>query len=208
VIDGKEEARRTLLGIRSGLPDHVQDMLGLDIGGGSTEFIVSREGKEPNGISIDLGVVRLSERVLKSDPPTGSEIHEAEALVRSQSREALSILGDVSGLECVGTAGTVTSLAAIAQGLTIYVPERIQNYSLKLAAIKNIEQTVLARKRADRLGIPGLEPGREEVIAAGTLILRCIMEELGQDQCLVSEYGLREGVLVNLAQQLTKAEEV
>lgn len=199
VIDGQEEARRTLLGLRSGLSSSVGDILGLDIGGGSTEFIVSREGQKVQTISIDMGVVRLSERVLKSDPPTSSEIQEAEQLIHSLTGEAIEYLGDTSGLTFVGTAGTITSLAAIAQGLTTYVPERIHNYSLKLDTVKTIEQLVFSRKKDERIGIPGLEPGRAEVIAAGTLILRCIMEELGQDQCLVSEYGLREGVLVNLA---------
>ncbi len=201
VIDGEEEARRTLLGLRSGFPDHIHDMLGLDIGGGSTEFIVSREGQELQTISIDMGVVRLSERVLKSDPPSASEIQEAEQLIHSSTQRALTTLGDISGLTFVGTAGTITSLAAIAQGLTTYVPERIHNYTLTLETVKRIEQTIFPLKKSERTSIPGLEPGREEVIAAGTLILRCIMEELRQDQCLVSEYGLREGVLVNLAQQ-------
>lgn len=200
VIDGEEEARRTLLGLRSGLPASVGDILGLDIGGGSTEFIVSREGQEVQTISIDMGVVRLSERVLKSDPPSESEIQEAEQLVHSLTREALGTFGDTSDLAFVGTAGTITSLAAIAQKLTVYEPDLVHNYTLKLETIKTIEQTILPRKKSERTGIPGLEPGREEVIAAGTLIIRCIMEELGQDQCLVSEYGLREGVLVNLAE--------
>jgi len=201
VIDGEEEARRTLLGLRSGLPDHVHDILGLDIGGGSTEFIVSREGHDPHTISIDIGVVRLSERVLKSDPPSATEIQEAEQLIHSLTQQALATLGDTSGLTFVGTAGTITSLAAIAQGLTTYVPERIHDYILILETVKRIEQTIFPRKKSERTGIPGLESGREEVIAAGTLILRCIMEELGQEQCLVSEYGLREGVLVNLVLQ-------
>ncbi len=201
VIDGEEEARRTLLGLRSGLPDHIHNMLGLDIGGGSTEFIESREGQHPKAISIDIGAVRLAERVLKSDPPSASEIHEAERLIYSLTQQALATLGDTSGLTFVGTAGTITSLAAIAQGLTTYVPERIHNYILTLETVKRIEQTIVPRKKSERTGIPGLEPGREEVIAAGTLILRCIMEELRQGQCLVSEYGLREGVLVNLARQ-------
>ena len=206
VIDGQEEARRTLLGLRSGLSASVGDILGLDIGGGSTEFIVSREGQEVQTISIDMGVVRLSERVLKSDPPSESEIQEAEQLIHSLTREALGTLGDTSGLTFVGTAGTITSLAAIAQGLAVYDPDRVHNYSLTLKTIKHIEQTILPRKKSERTGIPGLEPGREEVIAAGTLILRCIMEELGQNKCLVSEYGLREGVLVNLARATSQIE--
>ena len=205
VIDGEEEAKRTLLGLRSGFSSTLGDILGLDIGGGSTEFIVSRDGEPPKTISIDIGVMRLSEGVLKSDPPTSSQIQEAEQLIHSLAQQALATLGETSGLTFVGTAGTITSLAAIAQGLDVYDPQRIHNYILKLEIVRKIEQTVFPRKKCERVDIPGLELGREEVIAAGALIFRCIMETLKQDQCLVSEYGLREGVLVNLRHEPNKA---
>lgn len=198
VIDGEEEARRTLLGIRSGLPSDVDDILGLDIGGGSTEFMASRRGHPPHVTSIDVGVVRLSERVLKRDPPSAQEIHQAERMIRTLARSALRKIGDVTNLTLVGTAGTLTSLAAMAQQLRVYDPARIQNYELNLSAVRNVERDVFSKTKADRVGMPGLETGREEVIAAGTLMLRCIMEELKARRCLVSEYGLREGVLVHL----------
>ena len=199
VIDGEEEARRTFLGIRSGLPSDVQDILGLDIGGGSTEFIASRQGQPLKMTSIDMGVVRLTERVLQSDPPRPTEIQKAETLIRELTRSARRKIGDITELTLVGTAGTITSLAAIAQGLPTYDPARIQNYELTLSAIQNIERDVFSKTQSDRVGIPGLEAGREEVIAAGALILRCVMEELNAARCVVSEYGLREGVLVYLA---------
>ncbi len=199
VIDGEEEARRTFLGIRSGLPSDVQDILGLDIGGGSTEFIASRQGQPLKMTSIDMGVVRLTERVLQSDPPRATEIQKAETLIRELTRSARQKIGDITELTLVGTAGTITSLAAIAQGLPTYDPARIQNYGLELSVIKRIERDVFSKTQSDRVGIPGLEAGREEVIAAGALILRCVMEELNAQRCLVSEYGLREGVLVHLA---------
>lgn len=199
VIDGKEEARRTFLGIRSGLPD-VRSILGLDIGGGSTEFIASREGQPLKTTSTDMGVVRLTERVLRSDPPGAAEIQQAETLIRDLTRGARRELGDVTDLTLVGTAGTITSLAAVAQELPTYDPVRIQNYVLELPAIRLIERSVFAKTQSQRVGMPGLETGREGVIAAGVLILRCVMEELNAVRCVVSEYGLREGVLVHLAQ--------
>ena len=82
ILSGEEEARRTILGIRSGLPAHI-DVLALDIGGGSTECIIAREGQPPVVRSIDIGVVRLSERLLRHDPPTGEELEQARAWVRS-----------------------------------------------------------------------------------------------------------------------------
>ena len=198
IIDGEEEARRTFLGVRSGLPD-VREILGLDIGGGSTEFIASRQGQPLRMTSIDMGVVRLTERVLHSDPPSAAEIQKADALIRDLTRRARREIGDVSELTLVGTAGTITSLAAIAQALPAYDPSRIQNYVLELPVIRRIERDVFGKTQSDRVGMPGLEAGREGVIAAGALILRCVMEELNAARCVVSEYGLREGVLVHLA---------
>ena len=197
VIDGEEEARRTFLGIRSGLPD-VRAILGLDIGGGSTEFIASREGQPLKTASIDMGVVRLTERVLQGDPPHAEEIQQAETLIRDLTRGARREIGDVTNLTLVGTAGTITSLAAVAQELPTYDPARIQNYVLDLPVIRRIEREVFGKTQAARVGMPGLEAGREGVIAAGVLILRCVMEELNVARCVVSEYGLREGVLVHL----------
>ena len=198
VIDGEEEARRTFLGIRSGLPD-VRSILGLDIGGGSTEFIASRQGQPLKTTSIDMGVVRLTERVLQSDPPSPAEIQQAETLIRDLTRRARREIGDVTDLMLVGTAGTITSLAAVAQELPVYDPARIQSYVLELPVIRRIERDVFEKTQSQRVGMPGLETGREGVIAAGVLILRCIMEELNAARCVVSEYGLREGVLVHLA---------
>ena len=87
----------------------------------------------------------------------------------------------------------------MAQKLPAYDPARIHNYQLQLTTIQEIEQTLLSRNKADRAGLPGLEKGREEVIAAGAIIIRTIMETLGVSECLVSDLGLREGVLIDLA---------
>ena len=198
VIDGEEEARRTFLGIRSGLPD-VRSILGLDIGGGSTEFIASLHGQPLKTTSIDMGVVRLTERVLQSDPPRATEIQQAETLIHDLTQGARREFGDLTDLMLVGTAGTITSLAAVAQELPVYDPARIQNYVLELPVIRRIERDVFGKTQSQLVGMPGLEAGREGVIAAGVLILRCIMEELNAARCVVSEYGLREGVLIHLA---------
>lgn len=199
VITGDEEARRTLLGIRSGLPVGVTDMLALDIGGGSTEFILDRPGHIPLVRSIDIGVVRLCERVLRSDPPSTVEIQQAREWVRRETDAATSAMPRSSSVKFVGTAGTVTALAAMAQKLPAYEPARIHNYTLRLDTVRELEETLLSRKKADRIGLPGLEKSREEVIAAGAIIIRTVMETLGMDAVLVSDLGLREGVLIDLA---------
>ncbi len=202
VISGDEEARRTLLGIRSSLPVGVTDILALDIGGGSTEFIFDRLGQKLVARSIDIGVVRLSERVLQHDPPTSEEVHQAREWVIGETKAAAAGMGDYRPARFVGTAGTITSLAAMAQKLPTYEPARIQNYRLKLKTIRELEQTLLSRTKAQRVGLPGLENNREEVIAAGAIIIRTIMETLTESECLVSDLGLREGVLIDLAMRL------
>jgi len=204
ILTGEEEARRTMLGIRSGLPQGITDVLALDIGGGSTEFIAAQQGQLPVVRSIDLGVVRLSERLLRHDPPTVGEIDQAREWIRRETRTASAGLPPSGGFTFVGTAGTITSLAAMAQQLPAYEPARIHNYRLALSTIARLEQHLLSRSKAALVGMPGLEKNREDVIAAGTVILRTVMETLGQPECLVSDLGLREGVLIELAGRLSQ----
>lgn len=199
IITGDEEARRTMLGISSGLPHGVTDVLALDIGGGSTELILDRPGQKPVVRSIDVGVVRLCERFLHHDPPTEEEVRQAREWVAGETKAAVADMGNYQTATFVGTAGTITSLAAMAQKLPIYEPARIHNYQLQLSTIQELEQTLLGRKKADRVGLPGLEKGREQVIAAGAIIIRTIMENLAMASVLVSDLGLREGVLIDLA---------
>jgi exopolyphosphatase / guanosine-5'-triphosphate,3'-diphosphate pyrophosphatase len=203
IITGEEEARRTMLGIRSGLPPGVSDVLALDIGGGSTEFILDRTGQKPIVRSIDIGVVRLCERLLHHDPPTSDEIRQAREWVAGETNTAIAEMGNYHAATFVGTAGTITSLAAMAQKLPSYEPARIHNYQLKLSAIQELEQALLEKKKAARVGLSGLEKGREEVIAAGAIIIRTVMEALGMSSVLVSDLGLREGVLIDLASKLS-----
>jgi exopolyphosphatase / guanosine-5'-triphosphate,3'-diphosphate pyrophosphatase len=201
IITGEEEARRTLLGIRSGLPDGVADILALDIGGGSSEFILDRPGQKSNERSIDIGVIRLCDRFLHHDPPTDEEVRAAREWVRKETGAAVAGMQNFKTATFVGTAGTITSLAAMAQKLPAYEPARIHNYRLELDTIRELEQLLLSRKRSDRVGLPGLEKGREEVIASGAIIIRTVMETLGMSSVLVSDLGLREGVLIDLAQR-------
>lgn len=206
IISGEEEARRTILGIRSGVPAGVTDLLALDVGGGSTEFIVDRPNLAPMMRSVDIGVVRLCERLLHHDPPTGDEIRHSREWVRNETAAAMADLALPNGLTCVGTAGTITALAALAQQLPAYEPARIHNYCLTLTAVQDLETTLLARTKAERVGLPGLERGREDVIAAGAIIVRTVMETVGMPSLLVSDLGLREGVLIDLAHRLSEGQ--
>jgi exopolyphosphatase/guanosine-5'-triphosphate,3'-diphosphate pyrophosphatase len=199
ILTGEEEAKRTMLGIRSGLPQGITDLLALDIGGGSTEFILAQQGQPLVVRSIDIGVVRLSERLLHHDPPTREETEQARVWIRRETIEALAAMPRSAGCTFVGTAGTITSLAAMAQQLPAYEPARIHNYRLALETIADLEQQLLSRSKAARIGMPGLEKNREDVIASGAIILRTVMDILEERECLVSDLGLREGVLIHLA---------
>lgn len=200
VLSGEEEARRTMLGIRSGLPLDVTHLLALDIGGGSTEFILDLPHCPAVVHSIDIGVVRLSERIMHGDPPTAEEIQQARAWVRGETVAAVAEMPRPSELTLVGTAGTITSLAAMAQQLPSYEPARIHNYTMTLERVKQLEEQLLSCSKAQREGLPGLDRGREEVIAAGAVVLSSVMETLGMTKILVSDLGLREGVLIHLAE--------
>ena len=155
ILTGEEEAKRTMLGIRSGLPQGITDVLALDIGGGSTEFILAQQGQPPVVRSIDIGVVRLSERLLHHDPPTREETEQARVWIRRETTEALAAMPRSAGFIFVGTAGTITSLAAMAQQLPAYEPARIHNYRLALETIADLEQQLLSRSKAARVGMPG-----------------------------------------------------
>ncbi|MDE3042835.1 MAG: exopolyphosphatase, partial [Nitrospirota bacterium] len=128
IITGHEEARRTMQGIRSGLPPGVTGVLALDIGGGSTEFILDWPGQNPVVRSIDIGVVRLCERLLHHDPPTDEEVRQAREWVERETKAAVADMGNYQMATFVGTAGTITSLASMAQKLPTYEPARIHNY--------------------------------------------------------------------------------
>ncbi|GJL53469.1 MAG: hypothetical protein NPIRA02_06010 [Nitrospirales bacterium] len=197
VLSGDEEARRTLLGLNCGLPSDIHECIGLDIGGGSTECIRMTSDGQPIMASLDIGVVRFTERYIHSDPPHDQEVRAAERLIKTHIQTLQEQLGDLDSVTLVGTAGTVTTLAAMAQQLLRYEPTRIHNYWLTLEKICELEHDLRSRTETERAQLPGLEAGREGVIVIGTIILRTFMETLNFTRCLVSDYGLREGILID-----------
>jgi len=197
VLSGEEEARLSLLGIQSGLPPDVERCIALDIGGGSTEFIKATRDQPPVMVSINEGVVRLTEDCLRNDPPKPDEVAAARTRIRNHLNAVKDKLGAVAGFRLVGTAGTITTLAAMDQKLETYTPKRIHNYRLSVDTVRRIVGELLPRTHAERRTLPGLEPGREDLILAGALILLESMERFGFVECLVSDYGLREGILID-----------
>jgi exopolyphosphatase/guanosine-5'-triphosphate,3'-diphosphate pyrophosphatase len=184
LLSGEEEAELTRRGVSNGrvLGD---ETVVLDVGGGSTELITAHER-----VSIDLGCVRLTERHLRSDPPTREELDAAARAVR----EALP---DWSPRDAIGVAGTVTSLAALELGE--YDPERIHGYRLSRESIERQLERLASLPLAERRELAGLEPERAPVIVAGALIVREVLDRYNLDELEASERDLLHGAALEAA---------
>jgi len=202
VISAEEEARRTVLGVLAGFREVPQSFLVIDIGGGSTEFMWGDLQGLHGVMSTDLGVVRLTEQYL-AIPPVATEGIKAlmqfiqERLEKVSRTLSMTPPGGLRPAQLVGTAGTITTLAAIDQGLKVYDPQRIHLHRLSLETVERIYGELAAKTPKERLSIPGIEKGREDLILPGSLILLLTMRTLGFHEVIVSEYGLREGLLVD-----------
>ena len=203
VLSGHEEARRTLIGIATGLTPPITNILAIDIGGGSTELIFANNGQSDKLYSTDLGVVRLTEQFLTSDPILDDEISAASYFILDRLQMLKTKLGNIGDTTLLGTAGTITTLASMDQELASYDPKKVHQYCLPLKTIQQIRETCVDKTIAERRMMPGLEAGRADVIVAGILILQLTMENLGFSNLFVSEFGLREGILVDQIQKIT-----
>ena len=194
LLPGPEEAKLSFLGATSGL-DEPTPYLVVDIGGGSTEFVVGTD--EPEGlISVDTGCVRITEQYLPSDPPEPEELSEAISVVRAHLADVereIPAVRDAATL--IGLAGTVTTVAAIELGLTEYDRDRIHHFRLTRSAAEDVFRTLATEPADVRRHNPGLEPGRVDVIVGGALVLVTIMRTLGFDAMLVSEADILDGLV-------------
>jgi len=198
VIDGGEEARLTLLGVRHGLRLGLRRVLAIDIGGGSTEFILATGDAIEGIVSTGLGVVKLTEQYLVSDPPAVGELRRLKEVVGTRIDRLRGELPGLEGAQLVGTAGTVTTLAAIDLALVTYDRQKVQGHRLGLARVVELLDRLAALPLRERREIPGLESGRADIILAGASILAASMERLGYHELQVSDNGLREGILLDL----------
>jgi len=200
VIAGEEEARLALLGVRAGLPGAPARLVMMDIGGGSTEVLLADGETILAAVSTGLGVVKLTESYLQSDPPIPAELEmvrrtAAERLDRARKTEFRDIaLRDAF----VGTAGTVTSLAAVDLALVPYDPVRVTGHRLTRVRVAQLLNKLASLPLGDRRQVPGLEPARADVIVAGGVVCLAAMDTLGFSALTVSDGGLREGILLDL----------
>jgi exopolyphosphatase/guanosine-5'-triphosphate,3'-diphosphate pyrophosphatase len=194
-LSGEEEARATFRGALLGLTlDAGAPVITFDIGGGSTEVIVGRVGdRDPRSArSIDIGAVRLTERHLRADPPTENDL----LALRVAADRALATLG-ASPMEhtLVGLAGTVTTLAAVHEAVVPYAHERIHGMRLARPVVDLLADRLTSLPLADRRAVPGLDPRRADVIVAGVVIVQAVMDWAGASAFVVSDGGVRVGLL-------------
>jgi len=199
VISGREEARLTEIGVLSSFMPSPQSVGILDLGGGSTEFILSKEGKTTY-MSVPLGVVTSMETYVKSDPPREQEIRELSEHIQDICDTRLAELRELRGEECVllGTGGTVVTLGAIIHGVTgnNFSEEALHGLSIGRSTAENLLEKLRAVPAVERLSTVGLEPGREDIILPGTLMIVKFMDYFRKDEILVSYRDLLEGMLI------------
>ncbi|MEV6523737.1 Ppx/GppA phosphatase family protein [Longispora sp. NPDC051575] len=197
VVSGDEEARLSFTGAARGLAAE-PPFLVVDIGGGSTEFVVG-SGDVEAAISVDIGCVRMTERHLHSDPPGTPELAAALVDITAAVDRGLAAVGGGRGATLVGLAGSVTTVAAISLDLDGYDPERLHHAVIPYAEVARIAGELAAADHDERLAIPVMHPGRADVIVAGALILRTIMERTGATSVITSESDILDGIVWSMA---------
>jgi exopolyphosphatase/guanosine-5'-triphosphate,3'-diphosphate pyrophosphatase len=204
-ISGNEEARLTFAGALSGLDlfrgSRPNDVVVFDIGGGSTELVVgAADGSVAVSHSFDVGSVRLTERHIRSDPPSRTEMDAVTNAVRGAFASEPGVWQAGKGASSpIGIAGTVTTLAAVALGLVPYDGVRVHGHTMTANEVRTVVNRLAALPLDERKNVPGLEPKRADVIVAGGLLVLVTLEALGASAMRVSDRGVRWGVAEELA---------
>ena len=196
VITGDEEARLSFAGAVAGLTAEPPFLI-VDIGGGSTEFVTGGTGVE-HAISMDIGCVRMTERHLHDDPPTAAQIEAATRDITAAVDTALAAVPGRDARTLVGLAGSVTTVAALVLGLPAYDAGRIHHARIGRDEVAKVTADLLGRTVPQRLTLPVMHPGRADVIGAGALILRTIMERSGHAAVVASEHDILDGIALSL----------
>ncbi|WP_456432600.1 Ppx/GppA phosphatase family protein [Thermosulfuriphilus sp.] len=200
IIDSQREADLSLKGVMAALPQGLEKVLVVDAGGGSTEFILAKGSRALKSLSLELGAVILAERFIHDDPPGEEELQRLEENIK----EVLKGLPreDLSPVEAlVATGGTATSLAALKLQMDHYDPDKVQGYTLSQEALRDLFSRLKDLSVSDRRNLRGLEPGREDIILPGVLIYLKVLEFLNIREMLISDAGILEGILLDLAQE-------
>lgn len=196
VIDGEREASLVARAVACSFPALCeQELVVVDVGGASTEFIHIRAGVVVSRTSLPIGAVRLRERFLHSDPPTSGEVQALNLGID----QALAELDLPTGTPVVGSAGTATTIASMKLELESYQPDQIHGVRLSPEEVVKTLERLLAAPLSKKTSMPGLEPGRADVIAAGVAIYSRVLEKLQASSFIVSDRGVRWGLIYELA---------
>ena len=197
VISGDEEAALSFAGAVSVL-DVPGRVAVVDIGGGSTEFVVG-DSRVGASVSENVGCVRMTERHLRTDPPTPAEIDAATTDIDAAVSHAMAVTGFDTAERIVGLAGSVTTVAALAMGLPEYDSARIHGSRISAREVHEVTAQMLAATRTQRAAEPVMHPGRVDVIGGGALVLDRILTLGGFDEVIVSEHDILDGIALSLA---------
>ncbi len=199
ILSGEQEAQLTYLGAMSGRPESTEPGVVIDIGGGSTEFVVGRGRSVGLHVSLPAGVVRMSERHIHSDPPAPEELQELAIDVRAIFLEALPA-GERSGVNFgIAVAGTATSAAAIDLELDPYDPDRVHGHRLQLGTVELLLARLAEMTEAERRQVVGLHPDRAPTIVAGMILLAEAMGAFELEEVEVSERDILYGGALRVA---------
>ncbi|MCP2300606.1 Ppx/GppA phosphatase family protein [Actinokineospora globicatena] len=207
VISGAEEARLSFTGAVGDLDPDDGPFLVADVGGGSTELVLGTwdgvSATFDGAHSVDVGCVRLTERALRSDPPTAAEVAEADEVARLLLDEAFAQVPVAAARTWVGVAGTVTTMAAMALGLSTYDPERIHLSRIPFTGIEEITTRLLTTGHHERAAIGAMHPGRVDVIGGGAVVVRALARRVALEteitSLLVSEHDILDGIALSIA---------
>jgi exopolyphosphatase / guanosine-5'-triphosphate,3'-diphosphate pyrophosphatase len=199
LLSGDDEGRMSFLGATGDLDRSLGPFLVVDIGGGSTEFIVGTDEVE-GVISVDVGCVRLTEKFLAHDPPQPEELTACISLADAYLDDVVrEVPASAEARTLVGLAGTITTVAAVEIGLATYDRDRIHHFRLTRGAAEDVFRTLATESRAERLHNPGLEEARADVIVGGCCVLVALFRRFGFDEMIVSEADILDGLALSLA---------
>ena len=201
VLGGEEEGALAFRGGTAGLAGRADPLVLIDIGGGSTEFAVGVAGRSPDFVrSLDIGVVRLTERFFAADPPAPAEVAALVAHVTGAIEEGVPAAVRAAARGGVGVAGTFTTLVAHKLGLHEYRADLVHGHVLSAADIGGASTLFARLTSAQRGRLPGIQPGREDVILAGALLAGEACRAFGLATVLCSEADILEGAALALAE--------
>jgi exopolyphosphatase/guanosine-5'-triphosphate,3'-diphosphate pyrophosphatase len=198
VISGEEEARLINLAVRSEFPARQDPLLMVDIGGGSTELVISDGARVLLTESLPLGVVRLADRHAKNDPPSQKDVRAMKKTIRAVARRAADVVRKTGFRTCVGSSGTIQSLSLVHEAAILgREPNPAGHRTLTREGLRKVNRLLRRTTEKEKLHIPGLDPRRRDIAVPGGLLLAWLLKRTGAEAIAVGERGLREGLLLD-----------